>query len=511
MKILTTSQFKDLDKAAAENMDKGMVDLVDKTALALSDWVREHISVSNSILVFAGTGNNGADGIALARLLHEEHYKTYVYLINYSDKRSEANTRQLELYKQSGGAIMVIDDAGKLPDLDSKTIVIDALLGTGSNRKMEGLLLETVKYLNEQKAVRIAIDLPSGLNPDSHSEGPAVEANITLVLEAPKLALMFAENEKYVGEWYLIPLNLHPAFIRNLKTQLHLISADLATNIIKSHPRKKFSHKGTFGKALIAGGSRGKYGAVLMAVNAALRSGCGYVTAHIPAEAAAIMHTVSPQTLVEADKGEKEITTIPDPALYDAFAIGIGMGVSRNTESALESFLDLVELEHNVVLDADAINIIAKSKHLQGMLSPNTIITPHIKEFERLAGKADNDYERMEQLQNLSAKLNCIIILKGAHTMVSLPDGHIFFNSTGNVGLAKAGSGDALTGLLAGLLAQGLQSFEAALLGIYIHGLAADLAAKTTGTRSMLIEDVIGKFAEAFNSIEPKPILETLL
>jgi NAD(P)H-hydrate epimerase len=319
-----------------------------------------------------------------------------------------------------------------------------------------------------------------------------------LSFQFPKLAFLLAENKDYAMEFELIDIGLSKTAIANAESHNYYVTKELVRSLLK--PRNKFSHKGTYGHALLMAGSNGKSGAAIIAAKAALRSGAGLLTVHSTKETLTALLNHLPEAMSSEDAHPDRITEFDKPERYDAIGFGPGVGTAEETQQALKKLLNYYAGE--IVIDADGLNILSENKTWLGFLPANCILTPHPKEFERLCGKQDGDFEQLETLRNFSLKYGCIVVLKCAHSAIAMPDGNIFFNSSGNAGLAKAGSGDGLTGVILGLLSRGYSAPQAAILGTFIHGYAADQCAKEKSMESILITDVIKELPKALKKLE---------
>lgn len=356
---------------------------------------------------------------------------------------------------------------------------------------------ECINIINASDSVVISIDIPSGLFADQNSTDEAVNivmADYTLSFEFPKYAFFIAENNEYVGDWHVLSIGLHSDFINSTQVKNYMLTASSCFKLLKA--RNKFSHKGTFGHGLLISGSIGKMGSTVLAAKACLKTGIGLLTSHIPYSGNIILQTAVPELMVNLDRFENYISEIPDLSNYNAIAIGPGIGTQEQSQNALKLLIQNSNLP--LVFDADAINILAENNTWLGFVTPNSILTPHPKEFDRLAGKSMNDFERLETVKDFSVKYQVFVILKGAHSAIACPTGECYFNSTGNPGMATAGSGDALTGMILSLLAQNYSPMEACLLGVFLHGYAGDLAAKKLGYESLIASDIIKYIGKAF-------------
>lgn len=501
MKILPVEKIREADAFTIENEPIDSVDLMERAASKVYDWFMKRCKTKEvSVKIFCGIGNNGGDGLALARMLFFTGIIPQVFIVRFSDKMSsdcEVNFNRLK--EETETPMYDIFSEDDFPLINEKDIVVDAIFGSGLNRNIEGFAAELISHLNNNNAIRIAIDIPSGLFADGGQQSMFIahssqliahsifKADYTLSFQFPKLAFMFPENDAFVGRWEVLDIGLHKDFIDNVETLNFYTTEDMAMPILRK--RTKFSHKGTYGHALLVAGSMGKTGAALLAAEACLRTGVGLLTAHLPKDALLPMQIYLPEAMTSIDKSETHCTEIDDIIPYTA--IGVGPGIGKNTETATLLKKIIQEATQPLVLDADALNIISENPTWLSFLPDNTILTPHPKEFERLFGKTNNSYERLELQRKMSVIHNIIIVLKGAHTAITFPNGTCFFNSTGNPGMATAGSGDVLTGMILSLLAQRYTPQEAALLGVYLHGKAGDKAAEKIGENSMIARDIV--------------------
>jgi len=503
MKILTASQIREADAYTIKHEPISSIDLMERAASACFDWFTEgHYSDYSSFYFFCGTGNNGGDGLALARIL--DKHNTKIFIVRHSDKCSaDFSTNLSMLIDEEGIDITDISDKSMLPEIEEGSVIFDAILGSGLSKPLSGLLADVVEHINKSKATVISIDIPTGLFAEDNTEnkGPIIEADFTLTFELPKLSFFFAENEKFVGNWEVLPIELSDEFISKAVTPYHYITEENIIPLLKK--RNKFSHKGTYGHALIIAGSKGKMGAAVMASKSALRAGAGLVSAHIPNCGYAVLQSSVPEAMCETDENETHISGRIKTESYNAVAIGPGIGNEDATASALKLLIQ--ECNLSTVFDADALNIISENKTWLPFMHGGSILTPHPKEFERLflpagrqGGKTKNSFERLKLQREMAMKYGFYIILKGAYTSIAFPDGSVYFNSTGNPGMATGGSGDALTGILCGLLAQGYKPYEACILGVYLHGVAGDIAAEKMSEEGMTAMDIIEGMGEAW-------------
>ena len=501
MKIFRGDQIRLIDETTIKEEPVASIDLMERAAIQVVKWYLSRFERSRRIFIFTGPGNNGGDGLAVARLLDNNRCETAVYYIEFAKKTSDDwNTNLSRLKAETKVKVSYISSSDQFPVISSGDIIIDAILGSGLTRPVEGLAEEIVKCINRSDATIISIDIPSGLfsedNTQNFSDG-IISADYTLSFQFPKLAFMFPENANYVGEWELLPIGLSAHAIRNTNSFFFLTGKREVAPLLKK--RNKFDHKGTFGHGLLIAGSYGKMGAAVLGASSALRTGIGLITCHVPSSGVVILQSVVPEAMVESDRNENHLSELGNPLSFGAVGIGPGIGTDPESQKAVHKLL--TKCKRSLVIDADALNIISLNHDWFSLIPEGTILTPHPKEFERLAGKTENSYHRLIRQIQLSVEQKCVIVLKGANTSITTPDGNVFFNSTGNPGMATAGSGDVLTGILLSLLSQGYTPENAAILGVYLHGLAGDLAAKEMCYESIIASDIIKNLAKAFKKL----------
>jgi NAD(P)H-hydrate epimerase len=501
MKIFASKQIREIDDYTISREPVASADLMERAAGKLLEWYIQHFEKAAPVYIFIGPGNNGGDGLALARLLSGTGYNAEVYSVETGTRKSadwEHNMKRLK--NECRVKFSIIGETEQFPEISINVIIIDAIFGSGLSRTVDGIAAEVIRKINLTKCKVISIDIPSGLsgedNSDKNSEN-IIHANHTLSFQFPKLSFMFAENEQFVGQWNILPIGLHEEAINSTTTHWFYTTQEKVLAMLKR--RKKFDHKGTFGHGMFIGGSYGKMGAAILSSRAALRTGIGLLTSHIPSCGNLIMQCGVPEAMISYDKSEKFISGPIETGSFTAAGIGPGLGTAEESQDALFSFIR--EFNKPLVIDADALNILSLNKSWLSSVRPGTVLTPHLKEFERLAGKSENSYSRLLKQIEFSAKYNCIIVLKGAYTSVSDAEGNVFFNSTGNPGMATAGSGDVLTGMILSLLAQGYAPADAAITGVFIHGMAGDLAAAQSSAESVIASDIIEEIGAAFSKI----------
>ncbi len=503
MKVFETHQIREIDEYTIRNEPVASIDLMERAAAGCTNWILSRILPGEYIKVFAGPGNNGGDGWAIARLLAERGYlHTSLYLLQISriiSADSVINRRRLE--EQNRVPIYEISSESDFPEIGKHEIIIDALFGSGISRTLEGLSAALVNHINASGNMVISIDMPSGLQGEQHdrsANNAVIRASHTLSFEFPKRSFFYAENEIFTGEWYIIPIGLHPQIIQEKHTPWHYVTfTDIQG---KYRKRARFSHKGTFGHACLVAGSYGMMGAAILSARACMRSGAGLLTTHVPRAGYPIIQGAVPESIFEMDSSELLFSSIPEKRDYSAIAAGPGIGRAPETVNALVNLLKSATVP--LVLDADALNILAAQPDLMGLVPAGSVLTPHPGEFDRLAGNSDSGYKRNERQVEFASRHQLIVVLKGACTSIAMPDGNCFFNSTGNPGMATAGSGDVLTGIILSLLAQGYTPQDAALLGTFVHGLAGDIAATETSKQALIASDIIDHLGTAFLKIE---------
>jgi ADP-dependent NAD(P)H-hydrate dehydratase / NAD(P)H-hydrate epimerase len=501
MKIFSGDQIKKIDKDTITNEPVSSVNLMERAALRLFQWYSERFERTKRIFIFTGPGNNGGDGLALARILSENRYEPAVFSLQTTGKTSkDQDVNYQRLKNETKVPFTIIGKSDQFPVISPQDVIVDALFGTGLSRPLEGFPAELINQINNTEALVISIDIPSGLFGEDNSENMLsniVKADYTMSFQFPRLAFLFSENESYTGDWKVLPIGLSPASIRNTVTQFFYLGKEDVKPLLIG--RKKFDHKGIFGHGLLIAGSYGKMGAAVLGAKAALRTGTGLLTCHIPSGGNIIVQNAVPEAMVIPDISEKHISEIGDTELFSAVGIGPGIGTGKETQEALYNLLQ--KSGKPMVIDADALNILGMNRKWFSLLNDNIILTPHPKEFERLTVATNNSYKRLQNQIEFSKKHNCIVVLKGAYTSISTQEGIVYFNSTGNPGMAKGGSGDVLTGIILSLLAQGYTPGNAAITGVYLHGLAGDIAAEKSCFESFLPSDLINEIGEAFNRI----------
>jgi NAD(P)H-hydrate epimerase len=510
MKILPVSLIREADAYTIAHEPIDDIDLMERAAGACFEWIIERTDPGTTFRVFAGQGNNGGDGLAIARMLIHAGRQVKTHLLASPEKLSSSCRINLDRLRSLTAEIDYSGDVGngmrkELPEISTNEVVIDAIFGSGLSKPAEGETARMISHINASGAMVIAIDIPSGLFADQSSiiDGrfTAIEADYTLTFSPPKLAFFFPENDRYCGEWHALDIGIHKAFLNAADVTHFMVTGEMIRPML--HSRNTFAHKGLFGHALLISGSDGKMGAAILAAKGCLRTGPGLVTLHVPGAGRNILPVAVPEAMLSIDADPERISSLPDLSAWSAIGIGPGTGTSVKTAGVLKRLIQ--EYRQPLVLDADALNILGENKTWMGFLPPGSILTPHPKEFSRIvsAGWKD-DFDRNRIQRDLSMRLNCYIVLKGAYTAITTPGGLCYFNTTGNPGMATGGSGDVLTGMLTGLLAQGYPPLESCLLGVFLHGLAGDLAMKEIGQEALLAGDLISYIGKSFITLYGK-------
>lgn len=510
MKLFSAEQLQQLDALTMQHEPVSSINLMERASLKVVNQITHHYDLihpyrkstsEGKIKFFCGPGNNGGDGLCMATHLWSKGCKVEVFLIQLGQNFSADNLFFQQRAKEDGIKINTLTDTNFQFDVDEADLVIDAIFGIGINRPVSGFETSIIDQINQSGAKVISIDIPSGLMADLKPEtynGSIVEADITYTFQWPKLSFLFPSSEKFTGAWKALDIGIIASNESQFNGLHALVDKPFCQNLIKQ--REKFSHKGTFGHALIIGGSFGKMGAAVLASRACLKTGVGLVSAHVPLCGVEILQTTNPEAMVTANEGEHFLLPNQNFFEYDSIGIGVGMGTQPETEQFFKLLIQ--NYSKPIVIDADAINILAKNKTWLAFLPAFSILTPHPGELNRLVGSWDTEFEKVELIKTLCAKHQLILVLKGAHTLICLPNNQLLFNSSGNSGMATAGSGDVLTGIITGLLAQGYSATNAAIFGVYLHGLAGDFALNSQTDETLISSNIIENLALAFNEIK---------
>jgi hydroxyethylthiazole kinase-like uncharacterized protein yjeF len=498
VKIFSALQIKEWDAFTIKNEPVASVELMERAAKACSDWILQNFNHAASFKIFCGKGNNGGDGLAIARLLIESKFNAPVYIADTNSAGSEDFQNNLQRLQQLSAEIHFIKTDQSFPVIEKDEIIIDALFGTGLNKKPSGIFQKLIDHINKAAAKIISIDMPSGLYSDKSSvKNAIIHARYTLSFQQPKLAFLLAENEPFCGKVVLLDIGLSPQYLESEKSVFELVDKNQVEQIYA--PRKPFANKGNFGYACLVAGSYGMMGAAILSAKACLRSGAGKLTCYICKEGYLIMQTAVPEAMCKMF-GNTFIKDVENFKNFDAVGIGPGIGKHLSHKELLQKVFK--NSKKPVVMDADALNVLSSYYALYKSIPPQSIITPHPKEFERLFGKSKDDFERIDLALKKAKELNIFIVLKGHHTLIAAPDGKGYFNSTGNAGMATAGAGDVLTGIITGLLAQTYSSLHACIMGVYLHGTAGDIAAAKWSQEAMVAGDIIDNLGEGFKQFK---------
>lgn len=504
MKIFTSTQIHELDKYTIEHEPITSLNLMERAAKALTRAIEEEWSNRTPVVVFAGPGNNGGDALAVARMLGEDGYQVNVFLFNIHNKLSAdcASNKKRLIESKRAKQFTEVSVNFDPPQLEAGMLVVDGLFGSGLNKPLAGGFASLVKYINQSAAKVVSIDLPSGLMAEDNTyniSANIIRADLTLTLQQKKLAMMLADNQIYLGRLKVLDIRLSPEFIQKTESKFSILEENNIRLLMK--PRGDFAHKGTMGTALIIAGSYGMSGASVLATKACLRAGTGKVITHTPKRNYEIMQISVPEAVLQMDSEETIFSEPVDTDYYSAMGIGPGLGTNESTAIAL-----IAQLRRSTcptVVDADALNILASHRAWMQQLPKDIIFTPHPRELDRLAGNtSSNCMERLDKAIELAERLQGYIILKGHYSALCHPNGKVEFCSTGNSGMATAGSGDVLTGIITALLARGYKQADACRLGMHLHGLAGDLAAKDLGKESLIASDIIQYLPKAFLRME---------
>jgi len=504
MKIFSREQIYEGDKITVEKQKITSADLMERAGTQIFNWMNTRMQGAQvPIHVFCGIGNNGGDGLVLSRHLITHGYNVKTYIVNCSEKRSKdflINYDRIKNVTKDWPTLLTCIE--EFPEIGQDDIIVDAIFGIGLNRPADDWVKALFQHFKKSKAFTLSIDIPSGLYADKipEDEDNVVWAGYTLSFVSPKLVFFLPDTAKYSIQWEVLHIDIDPEFLFNTPTEADLIGKHEVLPMYK--PREKYAHKGQFGHSLIIGGSYGKIGAVTLASRAALSAGAGLVTAYVPKCGYEILQTAFPEAMVVTDENETFISQIDFKVEASVIAFGVGVGTNIKTIEAFEAFLKTNKKP--LVIDADGVNILAKKKSLIKNLPEQTVITPHPKELKRLIGSWKDDFDKLEKVKSFSKKHGLILVIKGANTITVFRD-RLYVNATGNPGLATAGSGDVLTGIITGLISQGYNPLAATIFGVYLHGKSADIAVEDVGHQSLIASHVITYLGKAYLDLISQP------
>ena len=510
MKIFDSKTIREIDKLTIQKQGISSDELMERAGIQVFNWMHQRLNGANvPIHIFCGIGNNGGDGLVVGRHLIEHGYHVEIYVVNFSDKRSKDFLLNFDRIKDRKYWPKLIKSEEDFPEISSQDIIVDAVFGIGLNRQPEDWVGAILKKINQTKAFVLSIDIPSGLFMESLPTNAEyiVRSNITLSFEAPKLLFFLPQTGVYIQAWEALPIGWDPEIVNQSSSKMKFISKAEILPLYK--PRQRFSHKGNYGHAFLIGGSKGKMGAMVLASRACINAGAGLVTAQVPLRGETVLQTTVPEVMLEVDNEQDYVSSIEISSKYNAVGIGMGLGIHENSLQVLKTVF--TQAKCPLVIDADALNIMAAHKELLDLLPPKSILTPHPGELERLIGIWKNDFDKLKKVKTFSKKYNCIVNVKGAYSMVVYND-TIYINSTGNPGMATAGSGDVLAGVITGQLAQGYESLTATVIGNYLHGKAGDIAVQETSYQSLIASTIIDFLGDAYLDlfkVEEHPAEET--
>ena len=493
MKILSAEQTQKTDAYTIQHEPISGIDLMERASRQLYFWFHENVSRDLPIYIFCGKGNNGGDGVALSRMLLNAGWDVVTAIVQHSKNSSQDFTTNLQRLKKMSSKIVEVNRLDDIPALPDEAVVVDAILGSGLNQPLRGLIADVVAKLNDGYNAIISIDIPTGLFSNENSNNQldkVLDANVTLTFQAPFLSFMFPETGRLVGQFEVVDIGLNAEFMEQLESPFFYLTEKAIRHRFKQ--KQKFTHKGINGHVVYGGGSLGKMGAIVLASKAGLRAGAGLVSAVIPEESMAILQQSAPEAMAESMQTHKVDSN-------KVYGLGPGLGTSKESEQWL---LDtLKQLKTPVVLDADALNILSKTQ-TWNEVPKNSILTPHLGELARMVGKQKSGEGYLKAAQEFSKQHSLIVVVKGPHTAIVSAEGQVWFNSTGNQGMATGGSGDVLLGIVTSFLGQGYAPLEAAQLGVYFQGKAADLAAEKNGKHGLIAKDIIKYLPQAIKSFE---------
>lgn len=501
MKILSAQQLHELDLFATQQEGVTSAQLMERAAAAVEAEIARRWNGETPVVVFAGPGNNGGDALAVARMLHEEGYDVTTYLINPAGKLSPDCRQNRDLLQECDGARLIeVTSQFEPPHLTPRTLVVDGLFGTGLKRSLSGGFASLVKFINASPAQVVSIDMPSGLMCEDNTlnvRSHIICAALTLTFHRPKLAMFMADCQTYIGELKVLDIGLSEEKTAAMDTPYVLSEEAELCGMLR--PRSPFGHKGTFGHAMLMAGSYGMAGAAVLAARACLRSGVGKITIHTPTANNDILQMAVPEAVLSHDKHAERVTTPVDTTPFDSLAIGPGIGTHAETALA---FIEQVRHTHiPLLIDADGLNILGGHKGWIQQVPQDCILTPHPAEFRRIGNQGADSFGMLSEAVRMAAEHKFYILLKGHYTAVCTPEGRVYFNPTGNSGMATAGSGDVLTGIILALLAGKYPALDACRMGVYLHGLAGDLAANELGEESVVASDIIAYLPKAFKQM----------
>ncbi|WP_420574232.1 NAD(P)H-hydrate dehydratase [Kordia sp.] len=503
MKIYSADQIYEAIKTTIEKNQITSNDLLEFAGTQVFNWFHTRMQGAQvPIHIYCGIGNNGGLGLVLGRHLLHHGYNVHTYVVNFSDKRSRDFLINYDRIKEFKVWPRLLSSGEEFPEMKKEDIIVDAIFGIGLNRETSDWVKSLIKYINASDAYTVSLDVPSGLYPNHAPEDKeaVIKSNYTLTGQAPKLSFFLPETGIHLQQWEALDVGFDQEYLQTTDTEVQLI--DKFEVLPLYIPREKYGHKGTYGHSLIVGGSFGKMGAVTLSSAACLRVGTGLISAYIPECGYTILQTSLPEAMVICDEGEKHITKIQYDVEAKAIGMGVGMGTDATTVKALKAFLKTNTTP--LIIDADALNILATNKTMLKSVPKKSILTPHPRELERLIGEWSDDFDKLEKAKAFAKKYDIVLIIKGAHT-ITIYDNYLYINNTGNPGMATAGSGDVLTGMLTGLISQDYDPITAAIFGVYLHGKAGDLALSGLGYQALTASDIVDHIGDAYLDLFKQP------
>ncbi|MDT0676888.1 NAD(P)H-hydrate dehydratase [Autumnicola musiva] len=500
MKIFSASQLKEADEITIKNQNITSEELMERAATTVFHEIHRRLQgAAISVKIFCGIGNNGGDGLAISRMLIEHGYQVKVFIVNYSEKRSEdflANYDRIKNVTRQWPELIKKEE--DFPDLNKGEFVIDAIFGIGLNRPIEGWMARLINHINNSDAFVLAVDMPSGLFPDRipGKNDAVINADFTLTFQSPKLVFFLPQTMDFVGDMQVLDIGLDQNYLAETTTDIQLIRKAEAHQLY--NPRKKNSHKGSYGHALTIGGSYGKIGSILLTSTAVLRTGAGLCTVFVPKCGYNVIQTGLPEAMVITDENFEMLTNIKTGLDADVICFGVGIGTSEETVGAFKELLE--NTTKPMLIDADGLNILSKNNDLLELLPENSVLTPHPKELQRLIGEWNDDFQKIDMVRKFCRQYKLIIVLKGAYTF-TFDENNMYINTTGNPGMATAGSGDVLSGVITSLLSQKYDPLIAAVLGVYLHGRSGDIYAEEQSYEGLISGDIADNMGRAYNDL----------
>jgi len=494
-KLLSCSEIKELDSKTIQNKKITSLDLMSDAVLEVEKWIINNYKKNKRFTIICGNGNNGADGILLSCKLMLKNYKVKVYYINevgspeFNHQFNYAKKIELNLEKI---------DFDNLRLIDFSDIIIDSIFGVGLNKEITGKYLKLINFVNSLKKKIISIDTPSGISADTYFSSNHIISDRILTFHAPKLTFFFSEYLDKIKNVEILDIGLDDCEYKRIKGVGELIDINMISKIYR--PRKKITHKGDCGHALLFAGSEGKYGASILCGKSLLRSGAGLLTFLCNEKTKEIIYKSLPEAMTSEIITKDNYSIGSEIRKYKA--IGIGPGLGRSKQVIKNSKIIINEVNYPIVVDADGLNLLSEDKDLFEKLPRESILTPHIGEFKRFAGNFENSNEKIMLQRRISKKYGFNIVLKGPYTTMTDSKGELYINTSGNSGLATAGSGDVLTGIITGLLAQNYTPLNSMIFGVFLHGLSADIAVKKAHVNSLIASDITENLSSAFKAID---------